>query len=179
MVGVHDGERVDVVALTLRLGGDALALVNRGGAFREILRGRRDVGIPEQAKCNAPIGNAALGIGFQNILERLLRCAVPERVLVQHGAVELFLRFGCARCFEMHLAKLLVALPKCRLRKQRDSHRRNSNHQWCFDHSCLPVFRDVTPYRMAPHHLRPIPKQCRAHTRQLDADVLSLTGGHN
>ena len=45
VVGVHDRKRVDVVALALRLGADALSLGDRGGAFGEILRGRRDVRI--------------------------------------------------------------------------------------------------------------------------------------
>ena len=48
------------------------------------------------------------GIGFQHILEGLLRGAIPERVLVEHAPVEERLRFRRARCLEMHRAELLV-----------------------------------------------------------------------
>ena len=97
-----------IVALALGLGADALSLGDRGGALGEIFRGRRDVGIPEQAERNAPIGDAAFGIGLQHVLECVLRRAVPERVLIQHSAVEKLLRLRLARCFEMDLAELLV-----------------------------------------------------------------------
>ena len=45
VVGVHGAERVEVVALALGLGADALSLRDRGGAVGEVLGGRRDVGI--------------------------------------------------------------------------------------------------------------------------------------
>ena len=116
VVGVHDAERVEIVALALGLGADALRLRDRGGALGEILRRRRDVWIPQQAQRDAPIGDAAFGIGLQHILEDLLRGAVPERMLVQHAAVEKLLRFRFARCLEMHLAELVVVhLPERRL----------------------------------------------------------------
>ena len=106
VVGIHDGKRVDVVALALRLGADALALGDRGGALGEILRRRRDVGIQQQAERDAPIGDAAFGIGLQRILEDFLRGAVPERMLIEHAAVEKLLRFRLARRLEMNLAEL-------------------------------------------------------------------------
>ena len=108
IVGVHDGKRVDVVALALCLGADALALGDRGGAFGEILRRRRHVGIQQQAQRDAPIGDAACGIGLEHIFEYMLRRAVPERMLIQHRAIEELLRFRRARGFEMHLAELVV-----------------------------------------------------------------------
>ena len=46
IVGVHDGKRVQIVALALRLGADALSLCDRGSALGEVLRGRRGVRIP-------------------------------------------------------------------------------------------------------------------------------------
>ena len=106
--GVHDRKRIDEAALALGLGADALSFGDRGRAFGKIFRRRRDVGIEQQAQRNAPIGNPAFGIGLQHVFENLLRCAVPERVLVQHGLVEEFLRLRRARRFEMHLAELAV-----------------------------------------------------------------------
>src|SRR6266567_8889377 len=48
MVGVHDRKRVEIIALALRLGADALSLCDRGRALGEVLRGRRDMRIPQQ-----------------------------------------------------------------------------------------------------------------------------------
>ncbi len=45
VVGVHDAERVHVIALTLRFRTNSLRLSNRGSALGEILHRRRDVGI--------------------------------------------------------------------------------------------------------------------------------------
>src|SRR5712664_656306 len=49
VVEIHDPERVEVVALALSLGADALSLCDRGSALGEVLCGRRRVGIPQQA----------------------------------------------------------------------------------------------------------------------------------
>ena len=122
VVGVHDRERVDIVALALRLGADALALRNGGGAVGEILRRRRHVRVPEQAQRNAPIGDAAFGIGLQHILKRLLRCAVPERMLVQHRAIEKLLRLRLAGGLETDVSKLLAVLREHGLRNQKPRH---------------------------------------------------------
>ena len=48
------------------------------------------------------------GSAFSDILEGLLRGAVPERMLVQHGPVEELLRFRVARCLEIDFAELFV-----------------------------------------------------------------------
>ena len=72
VIGVHNRKRVDVVALTLRLGTDALPLGDRSGPFGEILRGRRDVRIQQHAQGNPPIGDAAFRIGLQDVLKNLL-----------------------------------------------------------------------------------------------------------
>ena len=140
VIGVHDCKRIDVVALALGLGADALSLGNRGGALGEILRGRRNVGIKQQAQRNAPIGNAAFGIGLQHIFKYFLRRAVPERVLIQHGLVEELLRFRRARRFEMHFAELaVVSLRESRLGQQNESGSRNSDCRVRnFDHGCSP-----------------------------------------
>ena len=54
-------------------------------------------------------------------VENGLRCAIPERMLVQHRAIEKLLRLGIARCLEMHLAEFrIVALPRRRLRQNND-----------------------------------------------------------
>src|SRR5712671_6742910 len=50
VVGVHDRKRVQIIALALRLGTDALSLGDRGSAFGEILRRRRAVRIQQQAE---------------------------------------------------------------------------------------------------------------------------------
>ena len=72
VIGIHDREGIDVVAFTLGLGADTLSLGNCSGAFGEILDGRRDVRIPQKAEGNAPIGNAALGVGLQHIFKCFL-----------------------------------------------------------------------------------------------------------
>jgi len=85
---INDGQRVDVIALALGLGADTLCFCDDGGALREVLCGRRDVRIPQEAQRDAPIGDAALGIGLQYVFECFLRRAVPKRMLIQHSAVE-------------------------------------------------------------------------------------------
>ena len=144
VVGVHDCKRIDVVAFALRLGADALSLGDRGGAFGEIFRGRWTCGFNSKLKRNAPIGDPALGIGLQHILEDFLRRAVPERVLVQHCPVEEFLRFRRARRLEMHLAELAVVhLCEGRLgeRKQCGCGESDCCCVRDFDHDVLPVQR--------------------------------------
>src|SRR5882724_7255263 len=46
ILGIHGAQRVEVVALALGLGADALSLCDHGSAFGKVLRGRRRVGIP-------------------------------------------------------------------------------------------------------------------------------------
>ena len=105
-VGVHDGQRIQIVALALGPGANALALGDHDGAIGEIFRRRGDVGIPEHAERDPPIGDAALGIGLQHVLEYVLRRAVPERVLIQHSLVEKLLRLRLAGRFEIDGAEL-------------------------------------------------------------------------
>ena len=109
VVGVHDAERIQIVALAL------LSWRRRSFPWRSsaapsarFFTGVRDVGIPQQAERAAPIGDAALGIGFQHILEGSLRRAVPERMLIQHCLVEQFLGLRFAGRFEIDLSKLFV-----------------------------------------------------------------------
>jgi len=78
VIDVHDGERVDVVALALRLGADGLGLLDGRKPEREIRRRRRAVRIVEQRQRDAPEGHAAFGIGLRDILEYLLGLAIPE-----------------------------------------------------------------------------------------------------
>ena len=49
VIGIHCGERFDVVALALGLGADRLAFRERGSTLREVLGGRGNVWIPQQA----------------------------------------------------------------------------------------------------------------------------------
>ena len=108
VIGVHDARARRCSRARAASWRRRLSLGDRGSALGEILRGRRDVRVPQQAQRNAPIGDAAFGIGLQDILEDLLRCAVPERMLVQHRAVEVLLRLRFARRLEMHLAEFAV-----------------------------------------------------------------------
>ena len=66
--------------------------------------------IVEQAQRDAPIRDAAIGIGLERLLENLLGFAVPERMLVAHGPVEASLRGLVARGREMNGAEPLVGL---------------------------------------------------------------------
>ena len=92
VIGVHDGKGVDVIALALRLGADRLALLDRREAERKAGSRRRRMRVVEQAQRDAPIGNRALGIGLDGILEYRLGLLIPERMLVAHAAVEAPLR---------------------------------------------------------------------------------------
>jgi hypothetical protein len=64
--------------------------------------------IVEKAQRNAPVGDAALRVGLECLLENFLRLAIPERMLVTHGAVEAPLRDIVAGCLEMNSAESLV-----------------------------------------------------------------------
>ena len=109
VVGVENQQCVDVVALALRASAERLALLQRSKAEREIFGWRWSMRIVEQAERDAPIGDGALGIGLQRLLEDFLRLAIPERVLIAHRAIEPPLRDLVARCVEVNCAELLVA----------------------------------------------------------------------
>ena len=109
-VGVERRHRVDEVALTLRLRTDCLAFLDRRQPERQVGDRRRRVRIVEQAERDAPIGDPAFRVGLQHLLEQLLRLAIPERMLVAHGAVEPPLRNLVARGVEMNRAKSLVGV---------------------------------------------------------------------
>ena len=69
IVGIERGHRIDEIALALRLRADRLALLDRRKAKRKIADRRRRVRIVEKAKRNAPIGDAAVRIGLEYLLE--------------------------------------------------------------------------------------------------------------
>ena len=119
MVGVHQQQRVDVVALAFGLGVHRLGLLDRGEAGREVGRRDRVMGIVEQRERDAPLRHGAGWVGLQHLLENLLRVEVPERVLIAHGAIEAALRNLVARGLEVNGAELLidVALGDQRLRR--------------------------------------------------------------
>src|SRR5262249_43763450 len=118
-VGVERGHRIDEIALALRLRADRLALLDRCEAERKVADGRRRVRIVEKAQRNAPIGDAAIRIGLEHLLEQFLRLAIPERMLVPHGAIKAPLRHLVAGRLEMDGAKSLVGfvLSEDRLRE--------------------------------------------------------------
>jgi hypothetical protein len=107
VVDINHRERIDIVAFALRLGTYLLSLGDRRCTFGKIFRGRRYMGIPKQTQRNTPVGHAARRISLQDCLEFVLRRAVPERMLIKHSTVEQLLRFGRARCLEMHGAELV------------------------------------------------------------------------
>jgi hypothetical protein len=78
VVGVHGAQCREVVALALGLGADAFRFFQRGRTLGEVLRRRCGMRIPQQAERDAPIGDGALGIGLQRLLEGFLRGAIPE-----------------------------------------------------------------------------------------------------
>jgi hypothetical protein len=118
VIDVHDGERVDIVALALRLGADRLGLFDGCKPEREIGSRRRCMRIVEQRHRNAPIGHAAFGVGFRDVLEYLLGLAIPERMLVAHRPIKAALRRLVARYDEVDAAEPLIrfVLRGCRLR---------------------------------------------------------------
>ncbi len=87
-VGVESEQRVDEVALARRLGADLLGLLERREAAREIFVWRGRVRVVEHRERNAPQRDGALRIGLQRVLEDGLRLAIPERMLVAHGAIK-------------------------------------------------------------------------------------------
>src|SRR5262249_56907167 len=79
-VGIERGHRIDEIALALRLRADRLALLDRRKAERKVAHRRRRVRIVEEAQRNAPIGDAAVRVGLEYLLEEFLRLAIPERM---------------------------------------------------------------------------------------------------
>ena len=84
VIGIEHGESIDEIALALRLGTDGLPLLDGSEALREIARGRRCVRIVEQTQSDPPVGDGAVGVGFEDLLEQFLRFPIPERMLVSH-----------------------------------------------------------------------------------------------
>jgi hypothetical protein len=108
IVGVHQHQRVDVVALALGHGAHCLGLLNGRKAGREVGLRDRIMGIVEQGQRDAPLRDGAGRIGFQRLLEDLLGGPVPVRVLIAHGPIEAALRHLVARGLEVHAAELLI-----------------------------------------------------------------------
>src|SRR5262245_57887607 len=69
IVGIHDPERRQVIALALGLGADAPCFGQRRRTLGQILRRRGNVGIEQKAERDTPIGDGAFGIGLQGLLE--------------------------------------------------------------------------------------------------------------
>jgi hypothetical protein len=92
MIGVEDEQRIDVVALALRLGSHIFGFLQGREAGHEVVLRWCRVRVQQQAQRDAPVGDPALRISSQRFLEQLLARPVPERVLVAHGAVETALR---------------------------------------------------------------------------------------
>ena len=71
--------------------------------------GGRRVRIVEKAQRNAPIGDAAVRVGLEYLLEQFLRLTIPERMLVTHGAIKAPLRNLIAGRLEMNRAQSLIS----------------------------------------------------------------------
>src|SRR5262249_14748833 len=106
--GIERGHLIDENALALRLRADRLALLDGRKAKRKVADGRRRVRIVEKAQRNAPIGDAAIRVGLEHLLEEFPRLAIPERMLVTHGTIKAPLRNLVAGRLEMNGAKSLA-----------------------------------------------------------------------
>jgi hypothetical protein len=69
VVGIEGGHRIDEIALALRLCTDRLGLLYRRKAEWKVADRRRRVRIVEKAQRNAPIGDPAVRIGLEDLLE--------------------------------------------------------------------------------------------------------------
>src|SRR6516164_1061873 len=118
-VGIERGHRIDEITLALSLRADRLALLDGRKAKRKVADGRRRVRIIEKAQRNAPIGDPAIRVGLEHLLEEFLRLAIPEGMLVTHGTSKTPLRNLGAGSLEMNGAKSLVGfvLSEDRLRE--------------------------------------------------------------
>ena len=108
VVHIHDGKRVDIVTLALRLGAGGFRLLDSGEAERQVRSGRWAVRIVEQRERHPPIRHAAFRVSLDDLLEDFLGGAIPKRVLIAHGAIEATLRHLVARRLEVYATKLLV-----------------------------------------------------------------------
>src|SRR5262249_5071265 len=88
IIRIEHQERIDEIALTLRLGTHGLGLLDRRKTEGKISRRRRIMRIVEHAQRNAPISDPAFWIGLEHFLENLLGFPIPERMLVSHATVK-------------------------------------------------------------------------------------------
>ena len=108
VIGIEEGERVDVVALALGLRAEGLAGFDRCRAFGEVLCRRGHVGIFQGAQRDSPIGDAAFGVSLQRLFEGAPRSPIPEGVLIEHPTIEKLLCLRITGGLEMDLAELLL-----------------------------------------------------------------------
>ena len=82
VVDVHRCDCIDVIPLALRFCTQRLAFFHGFETQWKALRRRRRVRIVQIAQRNAPVGDGALRVLVEDLLEGASRCAVPERVLI-------------------------------------------------------------------------------------------------
>ncbi|MFZ0854971.1 MAG: hypothetical protein WAO08_37960 [Hyphomicrobiaceae bacterium] len=92
VIGIHQQQGVDVVALAFRLGMHRLGLLDGGEAGCEVGLGNGVVRIVEQGQGDTPVGHGTGRVGLEDLFEDLFRREVPERVLIAHGPVKAALR---------------------------------------------------------------------------------------
>ena len=114
IVGIERAERVDKLPFARRLCADGFGLLNGREPFRQIGGGRDAERIEQQAHADAPVGDGAVRIGLEHVLEDILRRAVPERMLIAHAAIEPALRHLIARRLEMDGTEPLFGGVLCR-----------------------------------------------------------------
>ena len=125
MVGVEHQQGIDVITFALRASSKCLGLLQRGKPERQILRRWRCMGVIEQAEGDTPIGDRALGVRLEHVLEDFLRLAIPERMLITHRTIEPPLRGLIARGIEVNGAELLICvLGACRWQPDRGLERK-------------------------------------------------------
>src|SRR5215469_7350853 len=108
IIRIHFSESVEVIALSLCLRAQCLPLLDRGSALCQVLRWRCNMRIVQEAQRDTPIGDGTFGIGLKRVFKRLLGCPVPERVLVEHGAVEMPLSRFATRGRKVNGAQTLI-----------------------------------------------------------------------
>src|SRR5262249_10857855 len=82
-------------------------LLDRLPPALEARRRRRRPDLRPRAHREAPVGDAAIGVGLRDRGERLGRFEIPERVEQRDGALERLLDGGVARDGEAYLSDLL------------------------------------------------------------------------
>ena len=92
VVGLHCGNSIDIISLALRFCTQGLTFFDSPKTERKVFLRRPRMRIVQVTKRDAPISYRTVRICLEHIVERPLSRAIPERMLIEHAAVEQFLR---------------------------------------------------------------------------------------